>query len=453
MNYLFSPIFASLAGVSVTFMLIFSSVYLAGNKPSFQAFFTFSMAIIFVMYLLKKDSNFYLVLKKFWAWSLFLNIIFLIGLWRYVMYQNMISSGISDKQMILWSISEGTVTPINSFFHYMYWIGMYFLFILSVTASHYKKFKIRFILLFFIMTALLSVYGLCIYIAGNQYILWFDKTGYLGDLTATFINRNSFAIFAGCGFLAGVYSLQNKYRKINKTNTSFIIKIFHIGKYLNTSEVLYILGLILIMSAIILTHSRSGITLTILSTIIFYSLTSTVKPHSVIKNYKKYIILFVIFSFIIISPIFLYNYFGRLMYSEKDFIFRLNTYIITLNMILERPFIGFGLGSFEYVFQYYRDSSIHLEGYWDKTHSTFLEIASEIGIPATVFMILGYGYLYFSIVCSYLKNKSRLILLYLLIMAIIVLHSLIDFSLQMPAIAILFHIILGASYNIIKNEP
>src|SRR6516162_760929 len=45
--------------------------------------------------------------------------------------------------------------------------------------------------------ALYAGWGLIVYGTGNRTVLWFNKWAYFDDLTSTFVNRNSFATFAG----------------------------------------------------------------------------------------------------------------------------------------------------------------------------------------------------------------------------------------------------------------
>ena len=42
-----------------------------------------------------------------------------------------------------------------------------------------------------------ALYGLVVKFSGADTILWFEKTAYHGLVTGTFVNRNSFATFAG----------------------------------------------------------------------------------------------------------------------------------------------------------------------------------------------------------------------------------------------------------------
>ena len=57
-------------------------------------------------------------------------------------------------------------------------------------------------------TAVYALYGLAVQFSGTNTILWFDKTAYHDVVTATFVNRNSFATFAGLGLVCAAAALR-----------------------------------------------------------------------------------------------------------------------------------------------------------------------------------------------------------------------------------------------------
>ncbi|MFT6263202.1 MAG: O-antigen ligase [Dasania sp.] len=457
MYSLFAPLRSSFAGFSVTLMVILSSLYLAGNRVEFQVLFACTMSLAFITLIVQKNEALYHYLGCFWKWSILLYILLLIGIWRAHIFQGMLDAGIDQEKIIAWGLTQGTVAPMRHFLGVIYWIALYFLFIIAMVAACKRKFKQQFLFLFFVFTILLSLYGLFIFATGNETVLWFAKIAYFDDLTATFINRNSFAIFASCGFIVGVYLTQLDYKKFmyQKIHHSLSLRIANIIDYCLGAHIFYAVGLLIIMTAIILTHSRSGIVLTFVATLVFYFLNQKPQAKDTTrsrsrgrhrKSYKKYILLTVIALFIIIAPVIFYNFFDRLSYAIKDIIIRLEVYKIALQMIADRPFLGFGLGSFEYAFQHYRNDLIHRLFYWDKAHSTFLEMSVDIGVPAMICIFCGYGSIYLAMIRNYLHSRDSLMLVYLMIPMLLIVHSLIDFSLQMPAIAILFHVILASAY-------
>ena len=60
---------------------------------------------------------------------------------------------------------------------------------------------------------LICIYGLIEFMAGGHKILWFDKWAYQEDLTASFVNRNHFAVYAGMVMTSGVALLVQSWRE------------------------------------------------------------------------------------------------------------------------------------------------------------------------------------------------------------------------------------------------
>jgi O-antigen ligase len=125
---------------------------------------------------------------------------------------------------------------------------------------------------------------------------------------------------------------------------------------------------------------------------------------------------------------------------------RPETYRSTLVMIGDHPWLGTGLGTFAWAFPTYRSNVWKSWGIWDRAHSTPLEIASEMGLPIAgtviagwvgVFAVLSFG--------LWTRNRDRIVVVAALTIASLgILHSLIDFSLQIPGFAIVVFSLVGA---------
>lgn len=60
---------------------------------------------------------------------------------------------------------------------------------------------------------------------------------------------------------------------------------------------------------------------------------------------------------------------------------RLQTYQSVVQIIVQHPWFGTGLGSFALAFPEYRTAQASILGIWDMAHSTPLQIAAEMGLP------------------------------------------------------------------------
>ena len=120
----------------------------------------------------------------------------------------------------------------------------------------------------------------------------------------------------------------------------------------------------------------------------------------------------------------------------------------SLQAIRMSPWLGWGLGSYADIYAILQPISIPLPN--DLAHSTPLETVVEVGIPvamvgfAIVLIPWGmslYGALFRRRTHRYLPGAA------FAIAAVPILHSLIDFSLQMPAIAFVVSAVLGMGWS------
>ena len=100
--------------------------------------------------------------------------------------------------------------------------------------------------------------------------------------------------------------------------------------------------------------------------------------------------------------------------------------------------MGIGLGGFEAYFPSQRPASIGSAGIFDRGHSTPLEIAVELGLPVTV--LLGALVLVFltMLAVTAMRTRRRDVIASLCVALLGLLHSCVDFSLQIPGYAVTY---------------
>jgi O-antigen ligase len=124
---------------------------------------------------------------------------------------------------------------------------------------------------------------------------------------------------------------------------------------------------------------------------------------------------------------------------------RLESYRAVLQMIADRPWFGTGLGTFPWAYPAYRSANVSLWGVWDIAHSTPLEIAAEVGIPLAVAVTIGWAAVLAVLIRGVrIRKRDRIIPLAAFSVALIaLLHSIIDFSLQIPGYSIVVCALVG----------
>jgi O-antigen ligase len=121
-------------------------------------------------------------------------------------------------------------------------------------------------------------------------------------------------------------------------------------------------------------------------------------------------------------------------------------YSSAVEAIRQRPWFGSGAGTFESLFSSLRTAEFNNWGLWDYAHSTVLELAIEMGLPVVAIIVIAACASVFLLVQRTLNSDDRTRATLAAITGIAVLtylHSMIDFSLQIPGYLITFGILLG----------
>jgi O-antigen ligase len=284
-----------------------------------------------------------------------------------------------------------------------------------------------------------AVYGLIVYWSGNQTVLWFPKIYYGDDLTGPFINRNSFATYLGLCLVATLALLIESTLR-TELHGDWRRKLIAVAELLSRRTI-RILMLFLIATALFLTHSRGGLLAT-LSGIAALLLAIWLAPslgriHRVgIWGLAPLAIFF--FALVISGG----GVFARFV-ADSDSSERLAVYQLTLQAIGDYPVLGIGLGSFAALFPVYRTAAII--GNYDLAHNDYLQNILELGIPVALCLFASLGWL-IAICLRGIRIRRRDAIYPCLGFAMSVLvgvHATVDFSLQIPAVTVLYLFVLG----------
>jgi O-antigen ligase len=115
---------------------------------------------------------------------------------------------------------------------------------------------------------------------------------------------------------------------------------------------------------------------------------------------------------------------------------------VSTRLIAERPLLGHGYGAYFSAFPRLADQRFHV--FYDHAHNGYLEKAVELGLPATVALYAAVALA--ASVCLGYRGRIGPEPLPLTAAAGTVaaaLHSLVDFSIQIPAVAATYAVILG----------
>jgi O-antigen ligase len=288
---------------------------------------------------------------------------------------------------------------------------------------------------------LYAAYGMFALALTPGMLLWSPKLAYHGSLTATFVNHNTAATLIGCGlilwFCLAFQTLQSlQFRSVRE------LILTSSNEHVAFKFILRSGAALTCMFALLLTGSRGGLICSILGLLVaiglmvagvfrarfWYALISAVAALAIVLVWLSHV-----------GPIGSKGFFddGRWL-----------VYQYCVEIIRQRPLMGTGAGTFADIFPSLRGTEFNSWGVWDFAHSTILEIAVEMGILIASAIAL-------SAVISLLilaraalklgwKDRSRGSLAAIAgIATASYLHSIIDFSLQIPGYLIVFGCLLG----------
>jgi len=285
-------------------------------------------------------------------------------------------------------------------------------------------------------------YGLIVFLGGSETILWFPKTAYIGDLTGTFVNRNAFAAYCGLGLLCLAALLRRGLSRRTEVGGPMRERMRRHLEFLGGHGALCLGASVAVTVALLLTHSRGGLIAATIGLLVFLGLTvaSRAAPRRRAALLGSVGALAAIALLAVSGEATLSRLFDSRLESEL----RIAIYERTLAAITDSPWTGTGLGTFRDVFQMYRTPAMERPLF--RAHNTYLENAVELGIPAAAALTAAVGWLAVACLMGALRRRrdAEFPCLAAAATALVASHALVDFSLQIPAVAALYFLILGA---------
>jgi O-antigen ligase len=293
-------------------------------------------------------------------------------------------------------------------------------------------------------STLYGLYALIAFYSRTNLILWFPKYAYPDDLTGTFVNRNNYATFAGLGTLC-IFSILFRELELKIAgikNTSEMRRATII--FIEAKGWTYLVCSVIVLAALLTTHSRGGLIAT-LAGIATFCVMLLIGPNRRSRMLRE----FGLASIALVAVLFIVGGRGvdvRLANTDAAHEERAAVYSLTGAAILDQPWLGTGYGSFEEIFRFYRTQDISAT--YIQAHDTYLELAMELGIPAAAILIFCVAYVAAKCVKGALvRQRDRAYpCLGVAATALVGTHALVDFSVQIPAVAATFAMIIGIGF-------
>jgi O-antigen ligase len=296
-----------------------------------------------------------------------------------------------------------------------------------------------------------ALYGLVQYLTGWQRIFGYVKKYNLEEATGTYINRNHFAGFLEMVIPFGValvlYENTKLPRKVVPGRNALIKRVLG-GRKLSRIG-LWLLAATVMVAGLLFSLSRMGIISAVASLAVMAAFSGFQRKAGL--WFAAGIMACGIILVLWMGAGAALGRFGTISeeYASADES-RWSLWKDTARLIGGHPLLGSGLGTFPVAFT--RVQSTFLGRFVNHAHNDYLELASDLGIPAAALFFGSTGALLVRVArkaaSSDVSFERAMALGCLGSIAAMLLHGLTDFNLYIPANALVFSLVLGLAASI-----
>lgn len=350
--------------------------------------------------------------------------------------------------------SSLSIAPYSTRTHLLFLGCCAIAYLFARTLGQERASRRRLIAWLLILGTFEALYGLVQYLSGWQRIFAYVKKYNLEEATGTYVNRNHFAGFLELIIPFSVALVLYEHGKSARNGgTARGVKRVIAGD--NASRMgLRLFAVIVMMAALIFSRSRMGILAGVASLVVMATFSGVQRKAGMWIAAAVMICVTALVLWIGAG-----SAFGRFGSISNEYAnageSRASLWKGTAQLIQGHPLFGSGLGTFPVAFTAVQDT--FLGKFVNHAHNDYLEIANDLGIPAAIL-------LFGSIVVMFVRLARRMAwaaarferavaLGCMGSIAAILLHSLTDFNLYIPANALLFSLILGLASAMCVSEP
>lgn len=338
------------------------------------------------------------------------------------------------------------------------------LFMMIISLFHTRK-RLSILLATLVFSGTLQAFwGALMTLSGIEWLLTGPKTTYLGDATGTFINRNHLAGYLEMTLACGIGLLLAL-----RDNRPFRWR--NVLELLMGPKARLRLALVVMVIALVMTHSRMGNTAFFTSLLLVGGLFVLMEKEHRLRNSL------ILASIIVIDMLVISQYFGLEKLKDRLINTRLHDVVVNgevvqqanevrddvfgyaIPLLMERPLTGQGAGSFEAVFPQYPGQDIRLN--FDHAHNDYIQFAIEFGLlgslPLAAFVLLALWHALKALWRRESVYRSGVGFGAAMGISALLIHSSTDFNLQIPANAATLVVlcaiaVLAGSHSKMRNH-
>lgn len=312
-----------------------------------------------------------------------------------------------------------------------------------------------------------AVYGLIAHAFDLKLLFLFDNPAYEGHLTSTFVNRNSCATYLGLGLICvtGLVIVtvsqrantvlaamtRELFTDADKAHATHMAEprlydravLARVAATVTARDWFLLVAWAALVTALLFTHSRGGFLSVVLAlTVLIVVIALTRVPH---RGYAASAAAACVIGVGVLYAVAGSQLETRLLSIGPASDERPRVYELTLLAIEDSPVLGTGLGTFEEVFRFYRTTDIR--NHYVMAHNSYLENVLELGLPAAGALFAVFAGLLF-LTFRGIRGRRRDTVYPCVGFAatvLVIVHAAIDFSLQIPAVAATYALLMGAA--------
>lgn len=292
-----------------------------------------------------------------------------------------------------------------------------------------------------------ATYGALMVLSGLEWGFFVEKYVNVGQATGTFVNRNHLAGYLVISLAAGSGLLLSEFSSHSAASVREIVR--QTLRTLLSPKVVLRVMLAIMVIALVLTKSRMGNTA-------FFSALAVAGLAALVcgRRFSPKLVLLLL-SLFVVDVIIVGQWFGlkqlveRLETTENASRIRFDVSTSSSSIVEDFPLTGSGGGSYYGIFPYYQELST--AGNYRHAHNDYVELMSDLGIPVSV---LSFGALFLLVLRRALRiqaqDHSRLQrgvgFAIIMVLTWVVMHSWVDFNLQILANGVTLSAVLGLAF-------
>jgi O-antigen ligase len=297
-----------------------------------------------------------------------------------------------------------------------------------------------------VIALLYAAVGMAGYYTQFDYQSWLMPDPKMGSnrLAGPFVNPNHYATFMGLGAVAALGLFAETLRQAVVWDRGWRLLLRTSLQAVTGPATLWLIAIVTITSALLLTQSRGGVIAFFAGTIaLTVALAAGRRASSGEASGQRAMAAVLVAVLGVAAAVSADPILGRVRAEGVGDSARASLAQSAVEAIQAAPLMGHGFGAFERYYPYFSDGTV--PGTVDEAHNDLLEALSDLGLPA------GLAYLAAPILLAWMcfqgclnRRRDRLYpALGFAVSVLVGIHAAVEFSLQVPAVAVMYAALLG----------